>query len=358
MIRVFHLLDGTAPAAGGENLSLVIPRLDRAAFTQSVGTLGDGPPVGDEIPVREFRLRSGFGPSGWRTVRRVVGEFRPHILHTWGPGAARLGWLLTRRRVGLTPAPRLVVSAADRPEPGWRTALTRRAVRAADRVVAFGGAEAARYCALGLSADRLAVAPLGVAPPARASGDVRALLGIPTGTPYIVAAGGPGAKDAIWAFDVIRYADPAMRLVVFGDWPDKSNVERFAKAIGVGDYRVDFVGTPRTTDPILAEAAAVWVPMTSGGTRTALTALAAGTPVVGFRTPDLEAVLTDGETGILVPPGDRVALAGRTLELLDDPALRDRIVTAGRAAAADRFPPEPVAAAVAAVYHALSPQTP
>ena len=86
-------------------------------------------------------------------------------------------------------------------------------------------------------------------------------------------------------------------------------------------------------------------------------ALAAGAPVVGYRTPDLDGVISNGESGILVAPGDRVALAGRTLDLLDDPVSRDRVMTAARAAAATRFPPGPVAAAVAAAYHAVSSQT-
>jgi glycosyltransferase involved in cell wall biosynthesis len=356
MIRVLHLLDDTDPTA----LSLVAPALPRGEFEQSIGIIGVkyvASRADAGIAVRSIPVRPGFDVAGWRTLSRVVGEFRPHVLHAWGPRAARIGWPLTRRTRGNSMPPRFIVSATDHPEPDWRGILTRRAVRAADRVIAFGGAEAARYRALGVPADRLTVAPLGVPATRPPTGDIRSTLGLPPGVPYLVAAGGPGAKDAVWAFDVVRYADPVMRLVVVGDWPDKSRVERFTRAITAGDWRVVFVGDRSDPSAILAGASAVWIPTPRGGTHIALAALASGAPVVGYRTPDLDGVISDGETGILVSPGDRVALAGRTLDLLDDPATRDRIVTAARSAAATRFPPEPVAAAVAAAYHAVSTQT-
>jgi glycosyltransferase involved in cell wall biosynthesis len=356
MIRVLHLLDDSDPTA----LSLVAPALPRGEFDQSIGLLGgkNVAPLPDTgIAIRSIPVRPGFDVAGWRVLRRVVGEFRPNVLHSWGPRAARFGWLLSRRTRGHSLPPRLIASATDHPEPDWRGILTRRAVRAADRAIAFGEAEAARYRALGVPAGRLTVAPLGVVPARPPAGDIRSTLGIPTGVPFLVAAGGPGAKDAVWAFDVVRYADPVIRLVVVGDWPDRSRVERFARAITAGDWRVAFVGDRPDLSAILAAAAAVWIPMPRRGARIALAALAAGAPVVGYHSPDLDGVISDGEFGILVAPGDRVALAGRTIDLLDDPVSRDRIVTAARAAAATRFPPGPVAAAVAAAYHAVSTQT-
>lgn len=64
----------------------------------------------------------------------------------------------------------------------------------------------------------------------------------------------------------------------------------------------------------------------------AVEALAAGRPVVASRTGGLARIVADGETGLLVPPGDAGALAVRPLaRALDDPAARARLGAAGRA---------------------------
>lgn len=63
----------------------------------------------------------------------------------------------------------------------------------------------------------------------------------------------------------------------------------------------------------------------------AVEALAAGRPVVASRTGGLARIVADGETGLLVPPGDAGALADALARLLDDPALRARLGAAGRA---------------------------
>lgn len=59
-------------------------------------------------------------------------------------------------------------------------------------------------------------------------------------------------------------------------------------------------------------------------------AMATGTPVVTTRLDAIEEYLTDGETGLLVPPGDHEALAAALGRLLDDDDLRQRFAAAGR----------------------------
>jgi glycosyltransferase involved in cell wall biosynthesis len=59
--------------------------------------------------------------------------------------------------------------------------------------------------------------------------------------------------------------------------------------------------------------------------------LAMGTPVVAARIGQIEKILRDGETGILVEPGDVVALREALSLLIGNPDLRVRIGMAGRA---------------------------
>jgi glycogen synthase len=88
----------------------------------------------------------------------------------------------------------------------------------------------------------------------------------------------------------------------------------------------------------MARSEVVWVPsLADGGARVALEAMAAGRPVVASRLPGLAEVVVEGETGFLVPPGDKIALARQTRRLLADAELRRRLGQAGRARIAQHF---------------------
>jgi alpha-maltose-1-phosphate synthase len=73
-------------------------------------------------------------------------------------------------------------------------------------------------------------------------------------------------------------------------------------------------------------------------------AMAFGLPVVAPRLEAIPEIVSDGETGILVPPRDVGALARALCELLADPGRARRLGAAGRARAAERFGWERVAA--------------
>jgi glycosyltransferase involved in cell wall biosynthesis len=65
--------------------------------------------------------------------------------------------------------------------------------------------------------------------------------------------------------------------------------------------------------------------------------MAAGKPVVVSAVGGGPEVATDGETGLLVPPGDSTALARALLRLIDDDDAIARMGAQGRAAAEERF---------------------
>ena len=74
-----------------------------------------------------------------------------------------------------------------------------------------------------------------------------------------------------------------------------------------------------------------------GGVGAALEAMAAGRPVVASRLADLAEIVVDGETGFLVEPNNKAALARQTRLLLDDPQRRRRMGEAGRQRVAEHF---------------------
>jgi glycosyltransferase involved in cell wall biosynthesis len=71
----------------------------------------------------------------------------------------------------------------------------------------------------------------------------------------------------------------------------------------------------------------------------ALEAAAAGKPTIASRIGGLQDSVVDGETGFLVPPGDRPALTQAMQRLIDDPELRERLGAAANARQAELYTP-------------------
>jgi glycosyltransferase involved in cell wall biosynthesis len=74
----------------------------------------------------------------------------------------------------------------------------------------------------------------------------------------------------------------------------------------------------------------------------ALEAAAAGKPTIASRIGGLQDSVVDGETGFLVPPGDRQALTAAMRRLLDDAELRERLGAAASARQAALYTPDTV----------------
>ena len=78
--------------------------------------------------------------------------------------------------------------------------------------------------------------------------------------------------------------------------------------------------------------------------------MAQARPVVATAVGGTPELVVDGETGLLVPPGDSAALAGAISGLLSDRELASRLGEAGRLRAERRFDPERMARRVLEVY--------
>jgi glycosyltransferase involved in cell wall biosynthesis len=121
---------------------------------------------------------------------------------------------------------------------------------------------------------------------------------------------------------------PDMTLLLAGDGPLRGEVEQAARALG---GRVELPGFVRDPAPLLAGADAFVLPSAAENCPLALLqAMASGLPVVASRVGGIPEVVTDGETGLLVSPGDPVPLAA-ALRSLHDPALRTSLGKAARA---------------------------
>jgi len=118
---------------------------------------------------------------------------------------------------------------------------------------------------------------------------------------------------------------------------------------GLQDYVV-FLGYVSPTDSPNWYAAAdlfVYPSAYEGFGLPPLEAMASGTPVITANTSSLPEVV--GEAGVMVPPGDALALMQAMLRLLNDPALRASLAAAGLARSR-QFTWAATARATAAVY--------
>jgi alpha-maltose-1-phosphate synthase len=87
-----------------------------------------------------------------------------------------------------------------------------------------------------------------------------------------------------------------------------------------------------------------------------LEAMACGTPVVASAVGGVPEVVVDGETGLLVRPGDPRALAAAVNELLADPGRARAMGEAGRRRAVEAFSWPRIAEQTVALYRSLVPR--
>jgi glycosyltransferase involved in cell wall biosynthesis len=131
-----------------------------------------------------------------------------------------------------------------------------------------------------------------------------------------------------------------VELVVIGKARPESRVGETIERLGL-DGTVTFVSgvTDERIVELYAEAAVAVVPsLYEGFSLPAVEAMACGVPLVATTGGALpEVVGRDGETGLLVPPGDPSALAASVARVLDDPSLASRLSVAGRRRVLQRF---------------------
>jgi glycosyltransferase involved in cell wall biosynthesis len=182
----------------------------------------------------------------------------------------------------------------------------------------------------GLDPDRLAVVPnpAPALPPLPERDDARAALGL--GGFTLAAAGRLTRQKALGdALHALARVD-GVSLVVAGDGPERTALERRAGDLGLGE-RVRFLGA-RPRDEVLhvfrAADAALLTSAWENLPHSVVEALAVGTPVVATAVGGVPEVVRDGENGLLVPPGDVEALAAAIRRLSADDAFRATLASA------------------------------
>jgi glycosyltransferase involved in cell wall biosynthesis len=162
-----------------------------------------------------------------------------------------------------------------------------------------------------------------------------------------------GVPGVLNAMSMLVTRHPQARLVIVGDGPQRSELQDLAARLGIGD-RVEFLGFRSDARSLMTQIDIfVHAPVYEGFGLVMLEAMAAGRPVVvaGSRGGPREVVI-DGETGLVVAPGDTRALAEALAHLITDPDLRQRLGAAGRSRCAAHYSAQTMTARTLALYQA------
>jgi glycosyltransferase involved in cell wall biosynthesis len=142
---------------------------------------------------------------------------------------------------------------------------------------------------------------------------------------------------------------PDVHVVLVGDGSRRVDLAQQAARLGIAD-RVEFVGWVDDARPYVAALDAFVLPSRDESfPLTIVEAMLAGTPVVATDVGSVSEAVIDGETGLLVPPGDAPALSKAIARVLGEPGLGERLAARARALAEERF----TAAAMARAYDRL-----
>jgi glycosyltransferase involved in cell wall biosynthesis len=200
---------------------------------------------------------------------------------------------------------------------------------------------------------------------AAAGAAMRAQLGIDPTAPLIGTIGAvvaeKGLAHLIEALAQVRSSLPQARLLIVGDGPDGHAAALHAAARRLGVDGAIVRAGPRPDVPEVLAALDVFVSasLEENLPLSVLKAMAAGVAVVATAVGGVPECVSDGETGLLVPPAAGRALAAAIVEMLRDRALRRRLGSAGQRRVRERFAPETQVPRIeAALSRAVTPGGP
>jgi len=130
---------------------------------------------------------------------------------------------------------------------------------------------------------------------------------------------------------------PEVHFLVMGDGPQRKELQAYVEQLGVQEH-VHFLGFRLDARAIIGLLDVLVVPSLSEGTPlVTLEAMSAGVPVVASAVGGIPEQVRHQSEGILVPPGDALALGEAVLHLLQNPTWMQQLGEAGRQRALSRF---------------------
>jgi glycosyltransferase involved in cell wall biosynthesis len=162
----------------------------------------------------------------------------------------------------------------------------------------------------------------------------------------------------IRAFQMVAANQLQAELWLVGEGPREAAIRKMVRQAQL-EKRVHFLPGQLDLRPLLALASFLVLSSSREAfPNVVLEAMAAGLPVVATRVGGLPEMVAQGETGLLVPPGDPPALAAAMSRVLADADLRRKLGRAGRMRVEQEFSLEAMVSRTAEVLLRLWSQAP
>ena len=313
-MRILHLLNEFREIGNGivnvaVDLACIQARLGHVVAVASGGGEYEG--LVTRFGVSHYRLDQTRTPGNLvralAAFRAIVRKFEPDVVHAHMMTGAVLAWVARRAH------PYALVTTVH--NEYQRSAIL---MSLGDRVVAVSEAVRQAMARRGCPPVKLRVVRNGTVGSPRREFSLDAGHGESADLP-IVTVGAvsyrKGSDVLVRAFARIGAEFPNTHLFFVGnrDWPD---VERLAAATGYG-HRIHFVGFRRDPRPYLAGAVLFVLASRREPFGLVLTeAREMGLPIVASNVDGIPEALDGGRAGLLVPPGNDVALAEAMARLL------------------------------------------
>jgi glycosyltransferase involved in cell wall biosynthesis len=365
VIRLLLIIPTLVRGGAEKQLALLARGLPRAEFDVHVAVLTHSGPLeqslsDDGIPVTVIGKRWKFDPLCYWRLLRYIRAIKPDIVHTWLFAANSYG-----RQAAVAAGVKHIIAGERCVDPWkatWQLAIDRWLVPKTERIVTNSNGVKDFYVGRGLPGEKFVVIPNGIAPEPNPNSVSREEhlkeLGLPSNARLLGAVGRlwpqKRVKDLIWAADLLKTTRDDAHLLVIGDGPQRSRLERYRDQSLITE-RVHFLGERDDVPRLMQHFDVLWLASEYEGQSNAIMeAMAVGVPVIATDIPGNRDLVVDGVTGYLVPVGDRFEFTRRTHWLLDDESLRRRLGDAGRQRVLTDFTVEQMVGRHAALYRELA----
>lgn len=359
-MSLFHI-DAGKEWRGGQRQALFLLRELRAKGWPSTLVVQPGSPLHEKaaaegLPVYPLRMRSEGDLLAILSLARAMRRNKCVLAHFHDAHAAALG----SAAAGLAKVPLRVISR----RVDFPVKSKGKYIRHIDAVIAISEGVKSVLVRDGVPAQTIEVVPSGIDfepfREVRPRDFLRREFGF-ADDDYLVGIVAQledhkGHRFLIEAAKILKGHAPKARVIIVGEGSLRMELDRQAHDLRVDDI-VYFLGFREDVPRILASLDLFVLSSHMEGLGTSLMdAMASRLPVVATQAGGIPEVVTDRETGLLVPPRDPRALAEAVLKLYLDRGLAARLAQRGFEVVHEKFSAEAMAQRIIAVYERLAKQ--